>query len=100
MAANIELNKKQELVVTGALNFVNIPKLEEIGRNLLIAHKNPIFDLKKVDANISDNSALALLLSWARCAKENNKEIVFKNLPAKLLSLIKLGGLENVLPIR
>jgi len=101
MIADIKINKDREFVVTGTLSFASVPELEKIGCDLLIEHENYIFNLKELkEANIADDSALALLLSWARFAKKIKKEIIFKNLPAKLLNIIKLGGLENVLPIK
>lgn len=45
----------------------------------------------------SDSSGLALLISWAREAKQQNTVLSFAQVPEKMKSLAKVSGLDAVL---
>jgi len=49
--------------------------------------------------NHSDSSGLALMVRWARQAQKVNAEISFIAVPAKLIALSKMSGLDAILPI-
>ena len=54
-------------------------------------------DLKNVEA--VDSSAVSLLLSWLRRAQRNRVELSFANVPDNLLSLARLYGVAELLPL-
>jgi anti-anti-sigma factor len=83
--------------VDGELSFDTVPELNRRGYVFIKKELNPVFDLDKVA--FSDNSGVALLVSWARYAKSVDKKITFVNVPKQLLSLIEASGLREMLPI-
>ncbi len=92
------IKKTEQFIVEGTLNFDTVTDLKEEGCDYISEVKISIFDLRS--AKVEDNSALALLIAWFRVAKNLKKTIYFINLPDKLFNLIKLGGLEEILPIK
>jgi phospholipid transport system transporter-binding protein len=97
MTPDIQANSAGHFLVVGALNFDTVPKLNLRGRHLISASPMPIFDLRSVTR--SDNSGLALIISWIRYAKQINKSIRFLNLPQQLLAIAEISGLLGVIPI-
>lgn len=47
----------------------------------------------------SDSAGLALMVHWARSAKQANASICFEQVPEKLLALAKMSGLNTILSI-
>lgn len=93
----IKANANDDLEISGELSFDSVPKLRLIGCQFIQEHKTPIFDLHAVE--IRDISGLALLVAWTRFANEQNKTIRFINLPLKFMGMIKLSGLQEILPL-
>jgi len=54
-------------------------------------------DLAGVEA--VDSAAVSLLLSWQRRAQRDNLKLSFANLPVNLLSLARLYGVAELLPV-
>lgn len=46
-----------------------------------------------------DSSAVALLLEWLREARARNRQIRYRNVPADLLSIARLCGVEALIPL-
>ena len=55
-----------------------------------------VVDLTKVQR--IDSAGLALLVEWLRQAKRNDISIRFKNIPARMLAIAAICGLEQILP--
>ena len=47
----------------------------------------------------SDSAGAALLIAWARFAKQQDCKIQFVHLPPQLLTIARLSNLDTVLPI-
>ena len=69
-------------------------------------HKDALFDDTSNTLEIdlsglqrSDSSGLALLVEWYRSAEQRNKMISFVNIPAQMLDIAMLSGLDDILPI-
>ncbi len=56
-----------------------------------------VIDLSQVEA--VDSSGVSLLLSWLREAQRRNITVCFSNIPDNLMSLAKLYGVADVLPL-
>jgi phospholipid transport system transporter-binding protein len=57
-----------------------------------------VVDLAQVEA--VDSSAVSLMLSWLRAAQRQNVKLSFVNTPENLLSLAKLYGVADSLPLQ
>ncbi|CAH1385813.1 STAS domain-containing protein [Candidatus Nitrotoga sp. M5] len=56
-----------------------------------------VVDLAQVET--VDSAAVSLLLSWLREAQRNSVELCFTNIPESLLSLARLYGVVDMLPL-
>lgn len=57
-----------------------------------------VIDLARVEA--VDSAAVSLLLSWLRRAQRDRVALSFANVPDNLLSLARLYGVAEMLPLR
>ncbi|MCK4609140.1 MAG: STAS domain-containing protein [Gammaproteobacteria bacterium] len=87
----------ERLIINGDLDFISVVKLQKQGCELIKKTEKVVFDLRQAVAK--DSSALSLLLAWTRCAKRMEQSIQFINLPEQLQDMVKLTGLEQILPI-
>ncbi len=87
----------------GARLFIEAPLLMMNARALLDAGRaalqpgEQIFDFSRVEE--ADSSALVVMLGWLRSAPAKEASIRFAHLPAGVLSLAKLYGLTELLPL-
>lgn len=84
--------------MSGALTFATVPHIH--------AHSGAVFagdgasvtlDLQGVTH--TDSAGLALILEWMRTAQRQGKVVVFRNIPAQMLSIARLSGLDAILPL-
>ena len=86
-------------VLSGAVNKDSVPHLVESGWKTLTedAGDNWVVDLSGVGQ--ADSSALAMLLSWVRSARQEEKAIVFAHIPDELMALARVCGMDELLPL-
>lgn len=94
---NITINNRQELCVTGRIELSNVMQACASGKALIDM-------VSKVSVNLlgleyADSSTLAMLVDWVRSAKVQHKDIVFYNVPQRVLDLSRVCGLDYILPI-
>ncbi|ERS89118.1 MULTISPECIES: STAS domain-containing protein [unclassified Halomonas] len=88
------------LVVVGEVGFEHAAALAEAGSRWLAgraAGEGVGFDLTGV-AGVS-SAALSVLLEWARAARRAGLTLEGVRLPAPLLRLTELAGLDRLLPV-
>ena len=81
----------------GPLSFDSIPAVLERARALEARADLPrrlTIDFSRVSE--VDSAALALLLEWRRVAERRGVELAFTHLPANLLALASLYGIEQL----
>ncbi len=79
--------------VTGALNFTNVPSLP-----LAVPGEGDVtVDLSGVGR--VDSAGVALLLEWVREARHRGRALVFRGVPAQLLAIARVSGVDNILPL-
>ncbi len=54
-------------------------------------------DFSRVEA--VDSSAVSLMLAWVREAQRSNVDLCFSNIPDNLMSLARLYGVADMLPV-
>ena len=81
------------------ITFTNIVPLRDDGERLIRDDlESPEFSLTGLE--ISNSTAVALLLGWFRRAHRMGKSIVFTDVPEDLLNIIEVSGLSEVLPLQ
>lgn len=97
MAAQIQLTDGI-LRVSGELNAKTVPQLlNDSARLFKQAGERISVDLAAVSR--ADSSGLALLIDWMRTARQNQQQLTFRRLPAQLLEMARVSGIEELLPL-
>jgi phospholipid transport system transporter-binding protein len=97
MSANIESRATGEFAVVGELTFDSVPGLWQQAGKLF--ENSPDLQLDLSGVTRSDSSGVAMLVGWLRQARERQRELKFINTPDQMTAIIRVSGLEQVLPI-
>ena len=84
------------LEINGRLTMDTVPALYESGLRQLMVDDLRV-DFSQVEA--VDSAALGMLLGWERAAQHNQRKLIVASLPDDLLSLARLYGVEDMLPL-
>jgi phospholipid transport system transporter-binding protein len=85
-------------VLSGALTFATVPQIYTQGSTVFDSNGLSLtLDLQGVMH--TDSAGLALMMEWMRTAQSQEKEIHFKNVPAQMLNIARLSGLDSILPL-
>lgn len=95
-AVQIKPSVEGGFLVSGALTFETVPSVVRSSTALLNGGADIIFDLQGISN--ADSAGLALLIEWMRAAHVQQKRIIFKNIPAQLLAIATMSGVEHILP--
>jgi phospholipid transport system transporter-binding protein len=90
--------RDEVLALDGALSFETLPDVLRASEEYAARSDLPdrlTIDFAGIDA--IDSSAVALLLEWRRQALRRGKKLEFVNLPANLLALATLYGVEHLI---
>ncbi|HEV2613287.1 MAG TPA: STAS domain-containing protein [Gammaproteobacteria bacterium] len=86
-----------EFHISGILDFDNVSSvLQEASEIITRSTAEVKFDFAGISQ--SNSAGLALLTALLRHAHETHKNILFLNLPAKLLAAAKISDLDSILP--
>ncbi len=94
--AAIQALGEGRFLLTGDLDFDDVPQLLDASA-AMFAHEGArlVMDLSGVRRTTS--VGLALMVEWLRRARHTNKSIEFHNVPAQMLSMAKISGLDGIL---
>jgi anti-anti-sigma factor len=93
----IYLDDNANICMEGYIDFNNVVKIRDSGIELMNAVSSVYIDLLGVKH--ADSSSLALLIAWARAAKNQHKKFQLLNIPVFLASLARVSGLDAILAI-
>jgi len=87
------------LILSGELNYLSVtPELWEQSKKLFEKAPATIcIDAGKITH--SDSTGVALLIAWVRQAKKLNKPVQLLHIPEQMRAIIRVSGLEKLLPI-
>ncbi len=85
------------LEIHGDLSFGSVRELWDECREWISGCTEPEIDLDRVQR--SDSAGLALLVECQRQARRAGVSIRFFNIPAQMLSMARVSGLDQVLPL-
>lgn len=88
--------ENDRIYVQGSVTFDNVTTITQQGIALFDG-SNVVIDLVKVVE--VDSSIVSLMLEWSREANRQQHQIHFINLSESLLSLVRLYGIEECLPL-
>ena len=96
--AHIETGANGRVEIHGELNFASVALLWNASRQCLREGDALDVDLSHVER--SDSAGLALLVECLRHARQSGKKIRFFNIPAQMLAIARVSGLDEVLPLQ
>jgi phospholipid transport system transporter-binding protein len=85
------------LEVSGPLTLGQAKQMLEAGRGQLNSRPDVTFDLSRVQE--VDSSGLTVIFGWVRAAQRAGKPVRICNPPQNLLSLARLYGVTELLPL-
>ena len=88
------------LLLSGELSMATVPELlEQLSTQgaLRNAEGEILIDLQGVER--ADSAGLALLIEWQRLAGQQQKSIRFCNIPAQMLAIARLSGVDELLSL-
>jgi len=85
------------LLLSGVLNITTVTRIhrESLGYFLNAVAVPGSIDLSGVTR--ADSAGLALLIEWIRLGRKQNCAIKFQNMPAQMLPLARLFGVDHLL---
>lgn len=83
-----------QFFVSGDLNFSTVEKLWKESLPLLAPLSELTFDLSKVTS--ANSAGITLLIEWFKYAQREKKSISFINLPASMMSLAVIAGVDEL----
>lgn len=89
-------NDGDRLQVSGRMTMDTAASLFDISTQLA-GRIEVVIDMAQVEA--VDSAAVSLLLGWLREAKRNKVNLCYAHVPENLLSLAKLYGVLDLLPL-
>lgn len=85
-------------VLSGALSFATVSQTYTQA-STIFADNHPALTFDLHGVTHTDSAGLALMMEWMRTARYQDKQIHFKNIPAQMLSIARLSGLDTILPL-
>jgi len=90
--------KSNAIQLSGELSFSTVKLALEQSSGMF--EPMAALDIDLAEVSRSDSAGLALLVHWMRQAKEENKKIIFHNIPKQMLAIADVSGLNELLPIQ
>lgn len=94
-----ELTQVQEgeYTLSGELTFQSVPQVWRTGNRLFDGANKVSINLAAVSR--ADSAGLALLVDWTRWAQHHDATIQFVDIPAQMLAIARVSGLDSILPL-
>lgn len=81
----------------GELTFTTVAEALKLTAPLFTGRDSLRFELDGIGR--VDSAGVALLIEWVRRAREAGVSLLFAHLPARLWAIIRVGGVEKLLPV-
>jgi phospholipid transport system transporter-binding protein len=83
--------------VTGDLDFSSVVKLWKESLPMLASMRELTFDLSKV--TFANSAGVTLLIEWLKYADREKKTISFTHIPASIVSLARISGVDGLIKV-
>jgi len=97
MNASLTKIADQRYTLSGELSFESVPALSS--SILPILQEHAALDISLDQVVRSDSAGVAMLVEWLRLAKKQNKSLRFLDIPEQMLSIVRVSGLDSILPL-
>lgn len=86
-----------QLMLAGPLVFTTTGRFYRASKPEFPSDSEVVIDLEKVER--VDSAGLALLVHWARQARQQNCRLHYRSLPPQVDTLVRVYGMETVLNV-
>lgn len=93
----IAKNEDGSLSLVGELNHQSVPALLKQSNGIFNGDDNSEITIDLNDVVRCDSSGVALLIELTRRAKQRQKSLQFINVPAQMLEIAKVSGVDKIL---
>lgn len=94
---SVEKTGDGRLLLSGELSMATVPELlKQNGLQAAVEGEIRV-DLQAVQR--ADSASVALLIEWQRVARQQQKTIFFQNVPAQILAIARLSGVDELLSL-
>ena len=93
----LTLNGDGTLILTGALNIATVTRIYRESLDYFHDAVSVPRSIELAGVTSADSAGLALLIDWIRLGKQQDCNIRFLNLPAQMLPLARLFGVDHLL---
>ncbi len=97
MTVQLEEQSPGHWRLSGELSFQTVPGLSERSAALFADQSHVDVDLR--DVRRADSAGVALLVEWAREARQRAVEIRYLNVPGQMLAIARVSSLDQILPL-
>jgi phospholipid transport system transporter-binding protein len=95
--AQLVENEDGSWLLQGELGFNSVPSVLKHAGISMLGKQQVTVDLKGITR--ADSAGLALLVEWLRESQLAGNSIVFLNVPAQMLSIARVCGLDEILSL-
>ena len=96
---DVALTADGRLAVSGDLLFDHAVEACAAGRALIAAHAGPVVEVSLAGLRRINSVSAVVLLEWQRAAAAAGKTLRIRDVPPRLAGMLRLSGLETVLPV-
>ena len=93
-----EKNNLIEIKISGRLDKLSSPQLDDELKSEIVKNKNILFDFK--DLTYISSAGLRVLLSTKKIMKKNDKDIEVVNINGDVMSILAVSGFDQLLGIK
>lgn len=97
--ASLDSPAAGRIAVSGDLTAESVPALELQGGQRLAAGGATRWEIDLAGVGFGSSAGVSLLLSWLRRGRAAGVEVVFRNLPQGMRDIIRVTGLNSIIPV-
>lgn len=96
---DVRLDAAGRIVVSGDLLFDHAVAACEAGRALVLAAPGPRVEVSLAGLARINSVSAVVLIEWQRAARQAGKQLAIADIPPRLAGMLRLTGLDAVLPL-
>lgn len=93
---SVEIKAPDYWLLSGELTFATVAAIARQGLGLPRGARVTL-DLRGISR--ADSAGLALLVDWMRQARHSEAQVHYANIPAQMLAVARVSGLDKILPL-
>ncbi|MDY6827757.1 MAG: STAS domain-containing protein [Pseudomonadota bacterium] len=99
VGASVRGRQAGQLDVSGRVDYTNVAALRAEGEQWIATQPGPSLTIDLAALQAANSLTISLLLCWLRAAAAADRTLCFDRVPAPLLSMMRVSGLDEVLPL-